>query len=328
MLDVEYDALRGTLGKARTEAFRVFAERRRGADGKFVYAICPFYDLQASRCGIYEHRPFSCRTYGHYRPVNTRLPEGCVYEGHVKDLEKGAYFREVPLARELRDLQRKFDAIRPQAVGRITDVTDDILRKLRESLDPNDAEDMSVLAHAEGRHEDALALIERAARERPDDAFVQMSLGNVLDALKRPAEAQAAYERSLALDAVNPRAWVHIGFCRFELGDVGGARDAFGAAVALQPEDATSRGFLGYLSLALARSMEEVREACGHLQAAVGLDPHNAVFRVRLAESLLMQGMAAEAMPHLLTAEQGGAATAVAQVRARFAAVLDTRQPL
>jgi len=320
--EVEFQMLRERQGEARTEAFRVFSERRKDESGKFLYEVCPFYDVEASRCGIYEDRPFSCRVFGHYLMTGTRLPDPCVYEGHVQAVEKGAYFRTVPMARELRDLQRRFDTLRPQPRGEIAEVTEDVLRRLRDSLDPNDPTDMAVLAQAEGRNEDALALLDQAVQAHPDDPHIRLSRGNILDALGRGAEAEADYERSLSLDAANPRAWMHLGFCRVERGDSSGARDAFGSAVGLQPEDPTSRGFLGYLTLLAARTMDEVREASDHLQVAVRLDPHNAVFQVRLAESLLLQGRAAEALPHMQAAEQGPAASVVAQLRARFAAIL------
>lgn len=322
--EIELAALRDRYGKARADDFRMFSERRCDERGELLHETCPFHDRTAPGCGIYTDRPYSCRVFGHYRMAGTRLPDGCVFEGRVQEVDQGGYFRTVPQARRLRELQRAWDARQPHP--RIEGPpAQDLLERVRRNIDVEDPVDLALVAQMEGRLEDALGLLEQALTEHPDDASLHMGRGNLLDELGRTLEARSAYERSLALDPGSPRGWIHLGFNRVELGDAVGGRDAFARAVLLQPEDATARGFLGWLTFALAQTMDEIRKGGDHLAEAIRLDPLNALFRVRLAEALLVQGRAQEGLPHLEAAEADErTSSAGAGLRARFASLLTT----
>ncbi len=58
---------------------------------------------------------------------------------------------------------------------------------------------MGMLQYQRGAHERALDLLKRASQVAPKEPTIWNNLGNVLDGLKRPAEAEKAFRRSLAL---------------------------------------------------------------------------------------------------------------------------------
>lgn len=306
VLGVEHDALERHHGHAQAAAFRDYTERRRNDDGTLRHETCPFYDAVARGCRIYDDRPYSCRLFGHYRMAGTTVPDGCVFAETACAIGDGAYFREVPLARALRDLQRAYEARRPVPPASVGCAPDDLLERVRQNLDLDDPADVATLAQLEGRHNDALQLLIRAVDDHPNDAWRVLALGNAHDALGQSAEAIGAYTRALGLDPENPRAWTHLGFTRLELGDTAGGRDAFAHAVTLCPDDATARGFLGWLTLATATSHEAFFEAATHLRVAAQLAPDNGLFRLRCAEALLLVGESAEALPHLNAAAADG----------------------
>lgn len=302
VLEVEHLALAARFGEAASRAFREYAERRRDAHGALLHEICPFYDDARRGCSIYAHRPFSCRVFGHFRMRGTRLPDDCVFEPTVREVNAAGYFREVPLARNLRALQREHDLRTPAPAAGSGESASEVLRRVRETLDPDDPFDLALAAQIEGRHEEALRILQEAQAERSDDPHLLLSLGNVLDALGRTPEAIGAYNRVLSIDPSYQRAWTHLGFSRLELGDAPGARDAFDHAVSIAPTDAVARGFLGWLTMGTATTHEAFGEAAHHLREATRLDPSNTPFRLRCAEALILVDASHEASGHLRAA--------------------------
>jgi tetratricopeptide (TPR) repeat protein len=299
VLSLEIEHLADRYGRPAAETFAAYAERRRDERGGLLHEVCPFYE---KGCTIYPDRPYSCRVFGHFKMRGTALPEGCVFEPSVRAVSGGGYFKDVPLSRELRDLQRQWDARRPRRPDDRVESPEELLARVKANIDPLDPSDLALVAQMEGRIDEAVALIEQACVERPDDPFVHLARGNLLDEVGRGVEARGAYQRSLALDDSNVRAWMHLGFASIEQGDPLEARSAFAHAVERQPDDGISRGFLGWLMTATARSMDEVRRGAEHLAVAVRLNPDNAMFHLRLAEALLIQGFKDEAEPHLAAA--------------------------
>lgn len=296
---VELDALARRYGRDQAADFRAYAERRRDANGDLMHPTCPFYDASAQECAIYDDRPFSCRVFGHFRLTGTKLPDPCVFVDQAREIADGAYLREVPLALGLRDLQRAFEARRPTPTGSTESIPHHLLERVHASLDLEDPADLATLAQLQGRHGDAVALLTRAVEDHPDDAWRVLALGNAHELLGQGESAIAAYTRALALDPENPRAWTHLGFTRLEMGDVTGGRDAFARAAGLCPDDATSRGFLGWLTMVTATTHDAFFEAAAHLRVAAALAPDNGLFRLRCAEALLLVGEPAEALCHL-----------------------------
>lgn len=284
---VEYAHLEDRFGKPRADAFRAYAERREHTPG-----ACPFYDLTMRGCGIYADRPFACRVFGHFRMQGTALPDACVFAGREREVARGAYFREVPLTEELRDLDRRFSSRQHVPLHEAApEVTRSTLQEIRRNADPDDPFAMAFVAGLEGRAADALALLDRGLEERPEEANGHFQKGVLLDEMKRPGDAARSFARAVRLEPDNPRFCLHLAFSLLEGGDAGSALGAFQRAVALNPGDPTACGFLGYLLLAGGNAAG----ALPHLVHAVQGDGGNPFFRLRLGDALLRLGRGEEA---------------------------------
>jgi protein O-GlcNAc transferase len=85
------------------------------------------------------------------------------------------------------------------------------------------------------RPEAAVAHIERALAERPEDALFVFIAGNVLADLGRYDEAEAAYRRAVVLDPGLALAWHHLGQLLGRLDRLEEAAAAYEAAAAHDP---------------------------------------------------------------------------------------------
>ncbi|CAN0467431.1 unnamed protein product, partial [Phaeothamnion confervicola] len=110
--DMEFDLIDARVGPEVAREFRRYINRERidnqSQGAPLVYPTCPNYDFNKGGCGIYEHRPFACRVFGHMRPQSTQFPTGCQFTGYEKVFADSEYFQRVPQAREIRRLSREF----------------------------------------------------------------------------------------------------------------------------------------------------------------------------------------------------------------------------
>ena len=319
VLDVEISAMAEVLGEEAASRFQAYARRDPAEGGQPGEEDCPLYDPLTRGCSVHPHRPFSCRLFGHYRVTGTALPPECVFQGREKEFDAPRYLEAVPLARELRDLDRRHGAFHRPTPSHMqktpTHVPPELLEKARAFMNPDDPLDMAVLAHIEGRLEDALALFDVALAATPRSAWAWFQQGTLLDELKRPQQAAASYRRALAIEEDNPLFWLHLAFNLLEAGEVAEARDAFAATVRLNPDDAVACGLLGSLLWGEGRAAEALEP----LRHAAEMDPDNVWFRVRLAEVLCVLGRPAEAEPHMaVAAAHPQAAGHVAALRTAF----------
>lgn len=140
---------------------------------------------------------------------------------------------------------------------------DDAERGYRETLDADPVHVdalhlLGVLRHQQGQHAEAADLVRRAVNLRPDDAALQLNLGNALKAL---GELEAAIERfrnALTLAPAFPLAHYNLGNAYAALGRHEDAMFSFGHAVRLQPGDASPHNNLGNAYHALGRYTEAV----------------------------------------------------------------------
>ncbi|CAN0174614.1 unnamed protein product, partial [Phaeothamnion confervicola] len=84
------------LGSESSGRFQSYAARERDAKGRLLYEVCPNYDQNQRGCSVYVHRPFSCRVFGTYAQVGSRLPDKCVFEESVVRLERESFTEGVP----------------------------------------------------------------------------------------------------------------------------------------------------------------------------------------------------------------------------------------
>jgi len=149
-----------------------------------------------------------------------------------------------------------------------------------------------VVAHQQGRNEDAVALITRAIAKSPNAPAFRNNLGMALLALGRTMEAEGAYqealtlapdfadavlnlgnlragrgrfkeavtllERAIALDSGAPQAHYNLGCARFALDDPQGALDALQRATALGADFAEAHFKIGSVHMTLGETAEAV----------------------------------------------------------------------
>ncbi|WP_296652505.1 tetratricopeptide repeat protein [Paraburkholderia sp.] len=117
---------------------------------------------------------------------------------------------------------------------------------------------LGVLRHQRGQHAEAADLVRRAVDLRPDDAALQLNLGNALKALGEIEGAIERFRNALTLAPTFPLAHYNLGNAYAALGRHEDAMFSFGHAVRLQPGDASAHNNLGNAFHALGRYDEAI----------------------------------------------------------------------
>lgn len=144
----------------------------------------------------------------------------------------------------------------------------------------------------QGRHHEALDVLERVAAMAPDDLATHFHLGNTLLRLGRPGEATGHYEIVAARDPASAEARSNLAAALRACGRVEDAIASAEAALAIRPDHAEALNNLG-LALCDARRYPE---AVDRLELALSLSPGN-------AELLNNAGVAMHAAGRLQEAE-------------------------
>jgi tetratricopeptide (TPR) repeat protein len=117
---------------------------------------------------------------------------------------------------------------------------------------------LGVLRHQQGQHAEAAALVRRAADLRPQDAALQLNLGNALKALGQLDDAIERFRNALTLAPSFPMAHYNLGNAYAAAGRHEDAADAFRRSLDLQPNDASSHNNLGNALHALGQHEEAI----------------------------------------------------------------------
>ena len=176
--------------------------------------------------------------------------------------------------------------------GRIADGVD-VVRKLI-AIDPDQARAHKLLGMALshlGRHEDALASLDRAIALAPS-ADAHGSRADALVALGRREEAVESYDHALALEPASVADWCNKGAVLLELGRREEAIASFDRAIALQPEFAEAHYNRGSALAQLGRHPD----AIATYDKALALNPRYADALNNKANSLDHIGQFAEAL--------------------------------
>jgi predicted TPR repeat methyltransferase len=115
-----------------------------------------------------------------------------------------------------------------------------------------------VLAHQEGRSEDAVALIQRSVELEPDRADWHSNLSIVLRDRLRLDEAIAACRRAIAIDPDHANAHNNLGVLLRAQGNLEDAEAAYRAAIRVSPEHSDAYTNLGILLNGQKRTHEAV----------------------------------------------------------------------
>jgi tetratricopeptide (TPR) repeat protein len=173
---------------------------------------------------------------------------------------------------------------------------DDAERGYRATLDIDPAHVdalhlLGVLRHQLGAHAEAADLVGRAATLRPQDAALQLNLGNALKAMGQLDGAIERFRNALTLAPSFPLAHYNLGNAYAAAGRHEDAADAFQKSLRLQPANASSHNNLGNALHALGRH----EEAIASFQRALELQPGHAGAYNNLGMALNALGKADEA---------------------------------
>lgn len=232
------------------------------------YDVCPHYQ---DGCTIYEHRPFSCRVFGHYREEGTRLPDGCVFTGRERAFARPDYYAIVPGARELRPLMREFSLLARGNPGP-SDLS---------WLDSDDPVDQALMHLARQEYEPALERLLQAE----GTPFVWHTLGLVYGLLDRNRDAVEAFRKSVVAIPDHLESLSQLGTSLMLVGELEEGMQLLQKVTELEPEHAAAHGLLGYGHI-LRREWTLAEQRLGK---ALELDPGNEFYRARLAQAASMR---------------------------------------
>jgi predicted TPR repeat methyltransferase len=164
-------------------------------------------------------------------------------------------------------------AIKCQKNGHLA-AADDIYRAILEQV-PDHADAMhyaGVLAHQQGREDDALAFIERSLTLAPTQADWHSNLGIVLKTRGRLDEAVQAFRRAIAFDPRHVNAYNNLGVLLRAQGHADESEAAYRTAIAIDPDHQDVHQNLGILFYGQRRMKEAVACFC----KVITLDPKHA----------------------------------------------------
>lgn len=144
---------------------------------------------------------------------------------------------------------------------------------------------LGVIAHQTGGHDQAIALISRSLRLRPD-ANATNSLGEALRAVGRLTEALAAYEATLTRDPNHPAALGNCGLALRQLGRLAEAEKALMRAIPVTPHWLDLHRHLGELRA----SRGDLEGALATFEGALAQSPGNGEFLALTAQILVHLG--------------------------------------
>jgi predicted TPR repeat methyltransferase len=164
-------------------------------------------------------------------------------------------------------------AIKCQKNGHLA-AAEDIYRAILEQV-PGHADAMhyaGVVAHQQGRSDEALGLIENSVALAPGQADWHSNLGIVLKGRGRLEEAIQAFRRAIDLDPRHINAYNNLGVLLRALGKVDEAEAAYRRAIEIDPEHHDVHQNLGILFYSQRRLQEAVACFC----KVITLDPKHA----------------------------------------------------
>lgn len=148
---------------------------------------------------------------------------------------------------------------------------------------------------AETGSPEAVPLLERVTRARPDHGEAQNALGIAYARGGHPARALAAFERALASNSRDVLAHENIGTVYLQMDRLDAARTAFDRALQQDPRSSRAHAGLGVI----AKRQGRAAEAIAHWQKAVEADRTNFDALYNLAAELAAAGRTDEARPHM-----------------------------
>lgn len=253
------DAARGAIAAARPQATSpdlrarldlvegliAAGDRRYDQAQRLFRAAAPRLDPDrraVAESAGYFSRALADPTHVEAPPARSDTASGALARAYTQ-----AVLLDVPAAiADLRDAEARFPdhAALPAARAQLAMLMNDrtqaraaIARALAiDPDDPNALEARAVYAsHFEGRHDDALADLERAAAAAPGISSLWNQIGLVRATRGATREAEAALRRAIALQPMNPVAYANLAFLYLEQDRPDDAKPLIDRALALDP---------------------------------------------------------------------------------------------
>lgn len=162
---------------------------------------------------------------------------------------------------------------------KLTNPLNDLLNEAQRHIDKNE-------------FEAALAPLQKVIAEEPDFAYAHFQLAYAYTALKKPEEARAEYERTIALDPKMSEAYLNLGTLLLDK-EPAAALAPLGKAVELLPSQSRPRFLLGVAE----ERAGDLNKAAESFEGALRLDPSDAETLRHLAGLYLQLKRPAEAEP-------------------------------
>ena len=140
----------------------------------------------------------------------------------------------------------------------------ELYRRVLES-EPNHPQALhyaGVLAHQQGRHDEAVALVERSLALAPEEADWHSNLGIIFQSTGRLDAAIGAYRRAIVIDPKHANAHSNLGVLLRATGKPAEAEAAYRTAIQLNPDHIDAYTNLGILLNALNRTEEAAACYC------------------------------------------------------------------
>lgn len=157
---------------------------------------------------------------------------------------------------------------------------------------------LGVLAHQQGRHEDAKRLIGDAIAINDRSAFYHNNLGEVRRMLGENEGAAECYRRAIELEPTYAQAHNNLGLVLFQLGQADKAVESFHTALGIDANDPGIHNNLGVVLEAMGR----LDDAIPCFRRSLELAPGQVEVCNNLGAALYAQGAYDEAERHLLEA--------------------------
>ena len=142
--------------------------------------------------------------------------------------------------------------------------------------DPNGAAALAVrgqILDMKGSPQQGRELLSRACQLDPEDVRAQFDLGSMDDRAKRPADAVTHFEKVVAIEPGDPRAWDYLALNLEPLGEIDRAKEAYAKGLAVNQQGPHFDAFLDYNYGRLLMKLNRLDDSKIHLDRAVELVP-------------------------------------------------------
>jgi Tfp pilus assembly protein PilF/Fe-S-cluster containining protein len=266
---LEFDYLEKNVGKEKTDRFRSYVSRARGADGELLFTVCPNHS--ENQCSVHPFRPYSCRLYGQFRADSEPLIAHCAFRDTVKVVPKAQEKDHLPGSRELQNLMvdyaLHYSEVNPTRSSSSATAQTENMTFL----------ELGTFQLSQGLFQEAVSNLEAAVKSE-STALGQWLLGQAYEGVDQNAAAEAGYRMSIAMQKGNPRFHLYLGNLLMKLGRYEEAQHPLRQALELDPNLSLAAGVLGFVYAQLG----DIESAINAYEVCLSKETEPTVFRLQL----------------------------------------------